>query len=317
MKINNKLLIIILIAVAVMGVIIVLNLNITSQKVVCNKPYILVGTSCCLDQNGNSICDKDETTSRQQTTINQSITFVPKVIDGDSIKLQNNIEVRLLGINTPERGQPYYQEATNRLKELVEGKNVTLESDVQDKDQYGRLLRYVFVNDLFVNLQLVKEGYANIYIIQPNTRYETLLRNGEDEAKTLKLNIWKQPTSENICDNRCIGISYFHWNAEGNDCDNLNDEYVTLINTCSYSCDLRSWTIKDEANHIYTFPSFVLENGRAVTVYTGFGTNTKTSLYWGSSGYTCNAIWNNDGDTLYLRNSNGELVFSYSYTGFR
>lgn len=296
------------------------------QQVTCNKPHILVGTSCCLDKNDNSICDKDETisepTSPQQGTqqekiLNKSTALVSKVIDGDSIELQNNIEVRLLGINMPERGQSYYQEAITRLKELVEDKNIVLESDVQDKDQYGRLLRFIFVDDLFINLQLVKEGYGTVYVLQPNTKYETSLRNAENEAKKLKLNMWKQPTGENVCDNRCIGISYFKWNAEGNDCDNLNSEYVTFVNTCSHSCDLTSWTVKDESSrNPYVFSISVLENGKTVTLYTGCGTNTKTQLYWCSSGYSCNAIWNNDGDTLYLRNSNGELVLNHPYAGF-
>ena len=234
---------IILLIINIIGIGTIIFLNKPAQNIVCNKSYILVGTFCCLDQNNNFICDKDETISeptllqqgiQQEIKPNNSTALVSKVIDGDSIELQNNIEVRLLGINTPERGQPYYQEATNRLKELVEGKNVIFENDVQDKDQYDRLLRYVFSDNLFVNLQLVKEGYATVYIFQPNTKYETSLRNAENEAKTLKLNIWKQPEGENICDNRCIGISYFKWNAEGNDCDNLNGEYVTFINACSY-----------------------------------------------------------------------------------
>ncbi len=403
MESNHKFWIMLLIVVVGIGIIITLNM--TPQKIICNKPYILVGTTCCLDQNDNSICDKDEIPSTQLPSNNASTngTFgtsasnnntstsgtnndastsgtstietngtigtsgttsgtsgtsiynnrtsssgtsgtsntssgtstteastsgtisnnstnyqnaiVSKIIDGDTIEVETGERIRLIGINTPERGQPYYQEATNRLKELVEGKNIVLESDVQDKDQYGRLLRYVFVDDLFVNLQLVKEGYATVYIVQPNTKYETSVRNAENEAKILKLNIWKQPTGENICDNRCIGISYFKWNAEGNDCNNLNGEYVTFVNTCSYSCDLTSWTVKDESSrNPYVFPNFVLQSEKTVTLYTGCGTNTQTQLYWCSSGYSCNAIWNNGGDTLYLRNSNGELVLNYPYT---
>lgn len=265
----------------------------------------------------DSLVKPPQQNNQQETTVNKTIVLISKVIDGDTVELQNNIKVRLLGINTPERGQPHYQEATNRLKELVEGKNVILEGDIEDKDQYGRLLRYIFVDNIFVNMQLVKEGYATVYIFQPNIRYETSLRNAENEAETSKLNIWKQPTGENICDNRCIGISYFKWNAEGNDCDNLNGEYVIFVNTCSYSCDLANWTVKDESSrNPYVFPNIVLESGKTATLYTGCGINTETQFYWCSSGYTCNAIWNNNGDTLYMRNSNGELVFKYPYTGF-
>lgn len=255
--------------------------------------------------------DKDELAKLQPET-----AIVSEVIDGDTVKLQNGETVRLLGINAPEKGQPYYEESTNRLKQLIEGKEVILEKDVNDKDQYGRLLRYIFLNGENINVKLVREGLATVYIIPPNTKYEAELKEAENEAKNSKINIWRQP-KRGECDNRCIGIYYFHWDAAGNDCDNLNDEYVVFKNSCPYPCNLTGWSVKDESSRDpYIFPEFILESGSTVTLYTGCGTDTDTSLYWCSSGYTCNAIWNNRGDTLYLRNSNGELVLSYSYTGY-
>lgn len=256
--------------------------------------------------------DKDELAKLQPET-----AIVSEVIDGDTVKLQNGETVRLLGINAPEKGQPYYEESTNRLKQLIEGKEVILEKDVNDKDQYGRLLRYIFLNDENINVKLVRKGLATAYIIPPNIKYEAELKEAENEAKNSEINIWRQPEQQGECDNRCIGIYYFHWNAAGNDCDNLNDEYVIFKNSCSYPCNLTGWSVKDESSrNPYIFPEFILESGSTVTLYTGCGTDTDTSLYWCSSGYTCNAIWNNRGDTLYLRNSNGELVLSYSYTGY-
>jgi micrococcal nuclease len=237
---------------------------------------------------------------------------ISKVIDGDTVKLATGETIRLLGINAPEKGQPYYEEATSRLKELIEGKIVILERDAEDKDQYGRLLRYIFLNNENINVKMIKEGYANVYIIPPNTKYETELREAEDEAINANRGMW--PTPENLP--KCIDILCFHWNAKGDDCYNLNDEYVVFKDTCSQSIDMANWTVKDEAHHIYTFPSFVLESNAEVTLYTGCGTNTKTELYWCSSGMRCNAIWNNTGDTLYLRNANGELVLRYSYPGY-
>ena len=255
--------------------------------------------------------DKDELAKLQPET-----AIVSEVIDGDTVKLQNGETVRLLGINAPEKGQPYYEESTNRLKQLIEGKEVILEKDVNDKDQYGRLLRYIFLNDENINVKLVREGLATAYIIPPNTKYEAELKEAENEAKNSEINIWRQP-EQGECDNRCIGIYYFHWDAAGNDCDNLNDEYVVFKNSCPYPCNLTGWSVKDESSrNPYIFPELILESGSTVTLYTGCGTDTDTSLYWCSSGYTCNAIWNNRGDTLYLRNSNGELVLSYSYTGY-
>ncbi|VUT27609.1 MAG: hypothetical protein SYNGOMJ08_00156 [Candidatus Syntrophoarchaeum sp. GoM_oil] len=79
---------------------------------------------------------------------------------------------------------------------------------------------------------------------------------------------------------------------------------------------MTDWSVKDEANHVYTFPDFELKGGATVTLYTGSGMDTNTALYWDSSSHTCNAIWNNDGDTLYLREAGGNLVISYSYGGF-
>jgi endonuclease YncB( thermonuclease family) len=235
--------------------------------------------------------------------------IVSYVIDGDTFVLTNSEHVRLIGINAPESSQSCYLEAKNKLNELVDDKEVILEKDVSDKDMYGRLLRYVYVDSLFVNLEMVRLGYANAYEYPPDTKYSIQIANAENEAKTNQYScIWKPSEEE-----ECITIINFHYDAEGDDCYNLNDEYVTFKNTCSFSIDMNGWTVKDEATHIYTFSTFNLGSGNSITLYTGGGTNTATELHWGSSGYQCNAIWNNDGDTLYLRDANGNLVLSYSY----
>jgi len=242
-------------------------------------------------------------------TIEKNTARISKVIDGDTIELETGERVRLLGINAPEMGQPYHEEATNTLKELIENKTVILESDVEDKDRYGRFLRYIFLNNNNINVEMLEEGYANVYVIPPNTKYENELRKAENEAKTANRGIWQ--TSEDL--SGCIIIPNFNWDAEGNDHYNLNDEYVVFRNTCSQPIDMTGWTVEDAAHHVYNFPSFVLEGDVEVTLYTGCGTNTKTELYWCSS----SAIWNNEGgDTLFLRNANGELVLSYSYLGY-
>ncbi|RLJ01247.1 MAG: hypothetical protein DRP10_04455 [Candidatus Aenigmatarchaeota archaeon] len=301
-------------AILILVIVIFISLYVR-QEVACNPPYIKVGSSCCLDQNNNSICDKDEKSITGKIVEKNTIS---KVIDGDTVKLQTGETVRLLGINAPEKGQVYYKESASRLRELIEGKKVFLEKDVEDKDKYGRLLRYIFLNGENINVKLVREGLATVYIISPNVKYETELREAENKAKNSKINIWKTPEQEGekICDNRCIGISYFHYDAEGEDCKNLNDEYVIFKNSCPYSCNLTGWCVKDgSSREPFVFPTFILESGAIVTLYTGCGVNTDRSLYWCSSGHSCNAIWNNKGDTLYLRNSKGELILSYSYSG--
>ncbi|WP_321419941.1 lamin tail domain-containing protein [uncultured Methanomethylovorans sp.] len=87
----------------------------------------------------------------------------------------------------------------------------------------------------------------------------------------------------------------------------LKEEYVKIKNSGSSSVDLTGWEIKDEDNkNTYTFPSFQLEAGTTVILYTTEGSDTETELYWGSG----NPLWNNDGDTAFLYDSEGNLVDS-------
>ncbi|MEK7096853.1 MAG: thermonuclease family protein [Patescibacteria group bacterium] len=116
--------------------------------------------------------------------------LVTRVIDGDTIEIEGNIKVRYVGINSPESEQCFSNEAYLENKKLVEGKTVTLIKDVSDKDKYGRLLRYVYLNDLFVNDYLIKNGFAKIMMIKPDIKYYQEFKIGEKEAKEKKFGIW-------------------------------------------------------------------------------------------------------------------------------
>jgi len=117
---------------------------------------------------------------------------VIEVIDGDTIRIEGNYKVRLIGVNTPERGQKCYEEAKIFLKNLIEGKEVYLERDKRDKDKYGRLLRYVYYNSTMVNLLLVKEGYAVIFFDKENRKYSKELEEAYIYAKENKIGcLWK------------------------------------------------------------------------------------------------------------------------------
>ncbi|MEM4455874.1 MAG: thermonuclease family protein [Archaeoglobaceae archaeon] len=233
--------------------------------------------------------------------------FVVEVVDGDTIRLENGELVRLLGINAPEKGQRFYEDAKNRLEELVKGKEVLMERDARDRDNYGRLLRYVYVNGTFVNLVMVKEGLAYAYIVE-KLKYENDFRKAEDVARSLKLGVWSEAWD---C-NKCIQVAYLQWNAEGDDCKNPNGEFVVLKNFCRFACNLTFWSISDESKNVFVFPEFILEGERSVTIYSGCGENNERELYWCRNA-TCMAVWNNDGDTLFLMNAKGELVLRYSY----
>ncbi|MFW6116830.1 MAG: thermonuclease family protein [bacterium] len=106
---------------------------------------------------------------------------VSRVIDGDTIELTDGRRVRCIGIYTHEiagsDGSPecYVHEAHARNRELVEGKTVELGRGIEDKDRFSRLLRYVFVDDVFVNAQLVAEGYAYASSFGPEHRFQQVL----------------------------------------------------------------------------------------------------------------------------------------------
>lgn len=125
--------------------------------------------------------------------------LVKRVIDGDTIQLVDGSRVRYSGINTPEsvdrrRGVEYYgKESSNFNKQLVQGKNVRLEFDVQQKDKYGRLLAYVYVGDTFVNAELVKQGYTQASTYPPNVKYADLFRKFENEARAQGRGLWASP----------------------------------------------------------------------------------------------------------------------------
>jgi len=116
--------------------------------------------------------------------------LVARVIDGDTVELADGRHVRYLGIDTPEVGEYYGEEATARNRGLVEGKTIELQRGSRDQDEYGRLLRYVYVDGTFVNAELVVEGYATAYIFDPDDRYSQVLVQLEQYARMRELGLW-------------------------------------------------------------------------------------------------------------------------------
>ena len=110
---------------------------------------------------------------------------VIRVIDGDTVDIVLSGErqrVRYIGINTPERNEPCYEQATQANIDLVLGKTVRLVKDKSDTDRYGRLLRYLFVDDIFVNKVLVEQGLAEAVLYKPDDQYYNLLSDLEGVA---------------------------------------------------------------------------------------------------------------------------------------
>lgn len=115
---------------------------------------------------------------------------VKRVIDGDTFHMTDGTKVRLVGINTPEKGTPLCPEATEALRRMVADREVTLAFDVERTDQYGRTLAYVYVGDLFVNAEQARLGLAYFYEWKPNTRHSDLIRKLQREAREAGRGLW-------------------------------------------------------------------------------------------------------------------------------
>ena len=231
--------------------------------------------------------------SGEDTGGGKDLVQVRQVVDGDTIELADGRKVRYLGVNTPEQGQPFYEEAKRFNADLVANKMVRLEFDVDTIDQYGRTLAHVFVGDTHVNLELIRQGYANVYTVPPNVKYSAEFLAAEREAREEGRGLWAQSGAP-------IRIT---------DLDPV-DEWVEFTNQGAQPIDMTGYTLKDEANHIYEFSAFTLRPDQRARLYSGDGQDTETRLHWGLGR---DMVWNNGGDTAYLRDPSGALVDVYTY----
>ncbi len=121
-----------------------------------------------------------------------------RVIDGDTIELLSGERVRYIGIDTPEMRpvEAWAEAATAANRELVEQEMVRLEPDVQERDRYGRLLAYVYVDGLFINEELVRRGYARVSTYPPNVRHEATFLAAEREARESGRGLWATESDE-------------------------------------------------------------------------------------------------------------------------
>jgi micrococcal nuclease len=130
---------------------------------------------------------------------------IARVIDGDTFELNKPVEgsdtVRLIGIDTPEECQPLGQEAADNL-DLLTSYRIRLKFDEDTKDQYGRLLAYVYddISGEMINERQIADGYAQTYVVPSNDRYADRLERAQQEAKEFSLgsgmDIWSLPKAE-------------------------------------------------------------------------------------------------------------------------
>ena len=128
--------------------------------------------------------------------IGDNLVKIIRVIDGDTVEIEGGGIIRYVGMDAPETVDPrksvecFGLEASKKNKELVEGKIARLEKDVTDRDKYNRLLRYVRVDDVLINLELVERGFAYSYSYPPDVKYQDRFVKAQREAKEAGRGLW-------------------------------------------------------------------------------------------------------------------------------
>jgi micrococcal nuclease len=215
------------------------NQELENQKQKSTQPEII-------DQESN----QGEESVGQDTQVQTFL--VTRVIDGDTIEIEGGQRIRYIGIDTPESVYPateiecYGREASDKNKKLVENKRVRLEKDVSETDRYGRLLRYVWVGDIFVNDYLVRQGFANVYTYPPDVKYSNQFVEAQQEARENNRGLWSGCATESpaeppastpgniICSTNTYNCSDFATHAEAQNvfekCGGVNNDVHKLDN---------------------------------------------------------------------------------------
>ena len=254
--------------------------------------------------------------AEEQTSLSfaePSSADVVEVLDGDTFVADidgEQVQVRLIGIDAPEKGECWSAEAANTLRRLL-GESVVLTTDESDRDQYGRLLRYVTHADTDVNDEMVRLGAAIARPYPPDTSRERELETAQQTARQAGTGLWG-PTACGPDEASQLAITEISADPPGQDAQDLNGEYIDLTNRGDSAVSLGGWVVRDEsASHRFTIPDgFVLDPGATVRLHTGCGTPSDRALYWCMQTST---VWNNDSDTVFVQDTSGNIVVSRSY----
>lgn len=173
--------------------------------------------------------------------------LVVKIVDGDTIEVAigNALKtVRYIGMNTPEWNQVGGSQATAFNTQLVRDRYVTLVKDISETDKFDRILRYVFVDDTFVNLELVSQGYAEAASYPPDTSCDGIFRNAQDSAQSRRSGIWSSGAFASMTETSMpvfqptVPVSAGTCNCTGPDLDCANFVSRSAAQACFNYCNL-------------------------------------------------------------------------------
>jgi micrococcal nuclease len=229
---------------------------------------------------------------------------VVDIVDGDTIKVTldqdgQTYTVRYVGMDTPENtSQVEYfgAESTAKNKELAGGKTVILFKDVSETDRYGRLLRYVLTDDIFVNYELVAQGYANAIDYPPDVSCSILFHDAEANARSQSLGLWasQNATAQSPGSAAVTIVSV-----------NKHAEYVDIRNNKETAVDLAGWVLVSERGDQRCALNGSIQPGEVLRIWAGSG----------QPGFSCNSsgnIWSNSElDPAVLYDHQGQEISRY------
>ena len=204
---------------------------------------------------------------------------ITRAIDGDTVEV-GNYSIRLLGINTPERGEEGYEEAKQFLEMITLNKTVQLKVGKEKSDKYGRKLAYLFLRNANINKELVDEGYANFYFPSGKDIYYQDFLKAWDHCLQNNKNLCEKST--NVCAS-CVSLEKF----------DINNQIILLKNQCSFQCDVSNWIIKNQGRKKYIFNQTILDPGEKIRIINGNNQDL---------------IFSSVQDSLFLRDEKQKLV---------
>jgi len=258
----------------------------------------------------------------QEISANSYSALVTHVLDGDSFHIEgSSIPIRVLGINTNETsdGGCHATPAKERLAELIEGKTVTLSADdlsvvfpgghPGDPSRPGR---FVDMGSIDVGKIMLSESLALPYAHGSETSRNNKYLNAAASARILGQGIWNPEACGSGPDQEIELDLEVRWDAEGDDSQNVNGEWIDIINNGSRTISLTGWRLRDPSTRFYIFPTgSEIPAGEIMRIHIGSGTDTVLEKYWGLSA----PIFTNDIDQgTYLIDPDNDIraVFEYS-----
>ncbi len=211
----------------------------------------------------------------------REIVVVGRVMDGDTVELDDGRKIRLLNINTPEKGRAFSDEAFDFLKTL-EGNSVEL--DAEGVDRYGRTLGRIY-SDKYINLEIVRLGLAHKYLVDEKELGDFI--KAEEEAIGNGWGIWQRSEFYG-----CLNVEI-----------NKYEEYVLIKDNCGLN--FGGWNLKDESTKIYKMDNV---REKEFKIYSAKKDDKDGEYYWGRG-----EAWNDDKDSIFITDANGLIVYYDSY----